>query len=121
MKRLFLALIMAGTALTSSLALAGQATPAFMQPEVLKAALAIQLTEEQEPQFQSSITELFNERMKYFNKLMRGHNVTNMERKMRGKTNRLIKTMDKQMAEFLTDEQMPAYENYRDTLRSYMR
>jgi len=95
-------------------------TPAFLQPDVLKAAVAMNLTDEQKPQFQQSLTDFVNGRMAAFKKLMRGNNQTNMPRKMKSRTNKLLKQMDADVASFLTEEQMPAYELYRDTLKSYL-
>ncbi len=95
--------------------------PAFLQPEVLKAAVAINLTDEQKPQFQQTLTTFYNDRMAMIGKLMRGHNVTNMDRKIKSRTNTLLKKMDKSMAEFLTQEQMPAYQAYREALKSNLR
>ncbi len=100
---------------------AAQAKPAFLQPEVLKAALAINLTEVQKPQFQAAVTEFFNGRMEAFNLLSRRHNQTGIPRKMKSRTKKLLKNMDESVASFLTPEQMPAYEHYRDTLKSKLR
>ncbi len=96
-------------------------TPAFVQPEVLKAALAINLTDEQKPQFQQALTDFVNDQDDAIRLLMRRNNQTNLPRKIKGKRNGLLKAMDKQMATFLTQEQMPAYEHYAKTLKSYMR
>jgi len=96
-------------------------TPAFVQPEVLKAALAINLTDEQKPQLQQALTDFVNDQDDAIRLLMRRNNQTNLPRKIKGKRNGLLKAMDKQMATFLTQEQMPAYEHYAKTLKSYMR
>ena len=114
-------LLLIGLLLISTTVLAAQPKPAFLQPEVLKAAMAINLTDAQKPQFQQALTEFSQDRMKMIGKLMRGHNVTNMDRKIRSRTNSLLKKMDKSMGTFLTAEQMPAYENYRDTLKANLR
>lgn len=102
-------------------AFAAQApTPAFMHPEVLKAASAINLTDAQKPQFRQAITTFYNERIRAINLLLRRHNQSNVPRKIKGKTNALLKNMDKEMAEFLSEEQMAAYKNYRKALKSNM-
>ncbi len=97
---------------------AAEPQPAFLQPEVLKAALAIELTDEQKPQFQAALTTFVNERIEAMNLLLRRNNQTDLPRKIKSKTNRLLKQMDKDMAEFLSEEQMPAYKNYRNTLKA---
>ena len=118
MKKMLILGLLFGMGLT---AFAAEDTPAFMQPEVLKAALAINLTDEQKPQFQQALTDFVNDQAEAINLLMRRNNQTNLPRKIKGKTNSLLKVMDKQMASFLSEEQMPAYENYAKTLKSNMR
>jgi hypothetical protein len=95
---------------------ADQPTPAFAQPEVLKAALQIGLTEEQQPKFRDGVTHFFNCRTAAFNRLMKGRDQVDLERKMKSKTKSCAKTMDKEMHEFLTEEQRPKYQNYREVL-----
>lgn len=95
---------------------AEQPTPAFAKPEVLKAALQIGLTDEQQPKFRDGVTNFLNCRIGAFNKLMRGRDQSDMERKMKSKTKACGKTMDKEMTAFLTDEQKPKYQNYREIL-----
>jgi len=114
---LVIVLLLCAAVWTPMHAVAAERTPAFLQPEVLKAALQINLTEEQKPQFQQALTDFVNGRMEAFAKLMKKNNQTNISRKMKSRTNGLLKDMDKAMASFLTEEQMPAYENYREKLK----
>ena len=100
---------------------AQQRTPPWMQPDVVKAAVDIGMSEEQLAQFRSHVAEFMDGRMKAFNNLMRRNNVTNMDRKMKSRTNRLKRRMDEQMGELLTEEQYPKYEVYRDLLMSKFR
>lgn len=100
---------------------ADQQTPAFMQPEVLKAALLIGMTEQQQPKFRDGITSFFNCRISAFNKLMKGRDQTDIERKLRSKTKSCVRSMDKTMEGFLTEEQLPKYENYREVLLANMK
>jgi hypothetical protein len=115
MKKILVFLIALG--LTSA-ASAAEPTPAYLQPSVLKAAVDIHLTEEQKPMFREALSKFFNDRMSAINLLLRRRNQTGLPRKIRSKTNSLLRTMDKDMAEFLMEEQMPAYEIYRQTLKS---
>lgn len=117
MRRVLAVLLMIAAPLLAS---AAEQQPAFLQPEVLKAALAINLTDEQKPQFQEALGNFVNGRIAAINKLMRKHNQTNLGRKVKSKTNALLRSMDKEMAAFLTAEQIPAYETYRDTLKSHL-
>ena len=100
---------------------AQQQRPPWMQPDVVKAAVDIGMTDEQLAQFRSHVAEFMDGRMKAFNNLMRRNNVTNMDRKMKSRTNRLKRRMDEQMGELLTEEQYPKYEVYRDLLMSKFR
>ena len=100
---------------------AAEQQPAFLQPEVLKAALAINMTDEQKPQFQQALTNFVNGRVEGINNLMRRRNVTNLDRKIKSLTNRLLRDMDEEMSAFLSEEQMPAYQEYRAKLKSHLR
>lgn len=100
---------------------AQQQRPPWMQPDVVRAAVDIGMTEEQLAQFRSHVAEFMDGRMKAFNNLMRRNNVTNMDRKMKSRTNKLKRRMDEQMGELLTEEQYPKYEVYRDLLMSKFR
>ncbi|MEM7000855.1 MAG: hypothetical protein AAF529_08715 [Pseudomonadota bacterium] len=120
MKVLRLSLLI-GLLSTAGFAGAAEQTPAFMQPEVLKAAIAIGLNEEQKPKFQAALGDFVNARLQAIGKLMRKRNQTGLPRKIKSKTRSLLKQMDADMAAFLTPEQMPAYENYRDTLKANLR
>ena len=98
-----------------------QQLPPWMQPDVVKAAVDIGMTEEQLAEFRTHVAEFMDGRMKAFNNLMRRNNVTNMDRKMKSRTKRLRRQMDEKMSEVLTEEQYPKYEVYRDLLMSKFR
>lgn len=122
MKKLLLTLVTIGLMQSAVAVLAAEPPkPAYMQTEVLQAALAIQMTDEQRPQFQQALTKFHNARMEAISLLMRRNNQTGVPRKIKGKTNALLKNMDKDMAVFLTEEQMIAYQDYRTKLKSNMR
>lgn len=100
---------------------AAEQTPAFLLPEVLEAAVAINLTDAQKPKFQAALTDFVNARVDAVNRLIRKNNQTNLKRKIKSKSNALLKKMDSAMAEFLLDDQLPAYQHYRDTLKANLR
>jgi hypothetical protein len=91
-------------------------TVPWMEPEVLKAAIDIGMTDEQSAQFRVIVGKFLEQRVEAVAKLMRGHNVTNLDRTVRSRTNALASDMDTQMAAVLSSDQMPKYEIYRDTL-----
>ena len=56
--------------------------PPWLNVDVLKAAIAIDMTDEQKPQFQQAVSDLVNNRAKAINKIMRRNNVTDLRRKL---------------------------------------
>ncbi len=95
-------------------------TPAWLQPDVLNAALAMQLTAEQRPQFRAVLTETLSELRKKTQKLLRQNNATHLKRKIRTTMRRQLKIMDQQVAKFITPEQQPQYEIYRSRLLEHL-
>ena len=57
--------------------------PAWLQPEVVKSALAINMTEEQQPKFQNAITVYLTNFQKSFKKIVSGRDTSGMERKIK--------------------------------------
>ena len=113
--------VLAFLALMPALEGAAQQRPPWMQPDVVRAAVEIGMTDEQLAQFRSHVAEFMDGRMKAFNNLTRRNNVTNIDRKMKSRTKKLRRRMDEQMSELLTEEQYPKYEVYRDLLMSKFR
>ena len=92
----------------------------WRHPEVLKAAIDIGMNAEQRPQFQTAITEMLQGYGADVRKLLRAHNQTNLPKKIEKKRKVRVKALDKNVAGFLNEDQMPAYESYRDTLLDKM-
>ena len=113
--------VVAFLALMPALEGAAQQRPPWMQPDVVRAAVDIGMTDEQLAQFRSHVAEFMDGRMKAFNNLTRRNNVTNIDRKMKSRTKKLRRRMDEQMGQLLTEEQYPKYEVYRDLLMSKFR
>ncbi len=93
--------------------------PAWLQPEVLKAALEIGMTDEQQPQFQSALTTYLQDMGKMVQKVI-ATNKGNLNRELKRRNRSLVKAMDERMASFLTPDQIPAYEIYRDKLQEHL-
>lgn len=100
---------------------AAEKKPAWLQTDVLKSAIAINMTAEQQPKFQAAITVYLTDFQKSFKKILRGSDATGIKRKVKRMNNSLKKKMDSAMAEFLSEEQMQKYAIYRDTLSNAMR
>ena len=79
---------------------AKQPTPAFMQPEVLRAAVAMKLSEAQKPQFRAVVTRFSESRMASLAELMKKNNQTNLPRKWTSKTNSLLRPWTKKWLSF---------------------
>lgn len=103
-----------------SLLLAGHVPAAttnpLEDPRLLKAAIDIQLTEEQVPVFQKSLGEFLSSVAKSTKKLMQRNNQTNLMKKIERKRYVAAQQMDKKMEKVLTDEQYPRYLKYRELL-----
>lgn len=102
------------------LSFAEQQTPPWLQPEVLKAAGALQLTEEQLPQFHAAITDLQDNLVSATNRVLRQNNVVDLERKLQTITNRQFNKLDNQVGTFLAESQQSQYLVYRDKLKSQL-
>jgi len=107
--------------LVSSVSHAAEKKPAWLQPDVLKSAIAIDMTDQQKPKFQDAITVYLTDFQKSFKKILRGRDTTGMKRKVKRMDNSLKKKMDSSMAEFLSEEQMQKYGIYRDKLSNAMK
>lgn len=99
---------------------AEQQTPPWLQPEVLKAAGALQLTKEQLPQFHAAITDLQDNLVSATNRVLRQNNVVDLERKLQTITNRQFNKLDNQVGTFLAENQQSQYIVYRDKLKTQL-
>ncbi len=93
--------------------------PPWLQDGVIRAALDIGMTAEQSPHFKQALSNYFDNLNNAVHKLIR-RNVTNLPREVRRKRNLYAKRMDAEVAEFLTQEQMPRYRVYRNLLLAEM-
>ena len=106
--------------LAASTIYAEQQRPAWAHPDVLKAAIQINMDKAQQDQFRASIAAFLEGYVADVQRLMRGNNQSGLPRKIRSKRRARVSTMDEQMTEVLSEEQFPAYENYRDILLAKM-
>lgn len=91
--------------------------PAWLDEEVVGAAIRIGMDESQQVQFRESVTLFLQSFGQEVEKLVR-RGVPNLENQVRRKRKSLTREMDARMAGFLSTEQMPRYEIYRDLLVS---
>lgn len=98
-----------------TIAISAEEGGAFRDPEVVRAAFAIGMNLEQGAQFREVVTEFGTSLGTEFRKLLQRGNV-DIERRWERKQKQLTRKMDEKMATFLTEQQIPAYETYRDVL-----
>lgn len=91
--------------------------PPWFDEEVVGAAIRIGMDESQQVQFRDSVTLFLQSFGEEVEKLVR-RGVPNLENQVRRKRKSLAREMDERMAGFLSSEQMPRYETYRDLLLS---
>ncbi|MEZ5549607.1 MAG: hypothetical protein R3E82_01825 [Pseudomonadales bacterium] len=94
--------------------------PAWLDEEVVGAAIRIGMDESQQVQFRESVTLFLQSFGQEVEKLVR-RGVPNLENQVRRKRKSLTREMDERMAGFLSAEQMPRYETYRDLLLSRLK
>ena len=98
----------------------GEEETPWTHPEVLRAALQIGLTPDQQPQFREAVREFlegFNSDVK---RLLNSRDLDDLPRKIASKRRARVRAMDEQMAEFLSEQQQAGYEVYRDRLLERM-
>ncbi|MEM7020334.1 MAG: EF-hand domain-containing protein [Pseudomonadota bacterium] len=88
----------------------------WTHPEVMKAALDIGMSEEQQAKFRESVGEYLTGLGDDVRRLLRSNNQSNLERKIASKRRARTKAMNEQMQAMLSPEQYPKYEVYRELL-----
>ena len=93
--------------------------PPWLQPEVVEAYVDIGLTDEQKPMFQKALIDYLQKSNRAIQSAI-NNNKGNLEREIRRRFKKQTKRWSKNAAEFLTEEQYPKFEAYRDTLVASM-
>ena len=91
--------------------------PPWMSTDVLKAAVAINMTDAQKPEFNKVVGEYVTDHFAMIQKVMKV-GAPNVDMTIRSKDNSLVHKMDDKVEKILTKEQMPAYEDYKKVLRA---
>jgi len=128
--RLSMSVAVFALALVGSFAIAEDAAPApgaapaapiqlppWMSTDVLKAAVAINMTDAQKPEFNKVVGEYVTDHFAMIQKVMKV-GAPNVDMTIRSKDNALVHKMDDKVEKILTKEQMPAYEDYKKVLRA---
>lgn len=86
---------------------------AFWHPDVVAAAVMIDMSPEQTSEFRRIVGEFGASLQPAFDKLVRQRNgYVDIERRWRQKRGQLVRKMDTEMAGVLSEAQYPGYENY---------
>ena len=102
------------------LTISAEETPPWLQPQVVNAYLAINLAEDQKSKFRDALTSY----IQGSNRAVRAainNNKGNLEREIRRRLKKQINRWNDSARTFLTEEQYPLFEIYRDTLLTTMR
>lgn len=97
-----------------------QPRPPWMTEEVMRAALAMQLTPEQQGPFRTIVGEFLTSVGAMVQQEMRRES-GNFAHNVKRKTKYLANDMDEKLKPVLTEQQWPAYKNYREVLLESMR
>jgi hypothetical protein len=91
--------------------------PPWMSTDVLKAAIAINMTDAQKPEFNKVVGQYVTDYFAMIQKVMKV-GAPNVDMTIRSKDNSLVHKMDDEVHKVLTKEQWPAYEEYKKVLRA---
>jgi hypothetical protein len=91
--------------------------PPWMTPEVIKATVAINMTDPQKPQFTQIVGDYVTAHFAMIQKEVK-RGAPNLDMTIRSKDNGLVHQMDDKMHKVLTAEQWPAFEEYKKELRT---
>jgi hypothetical protein len=104
-------------AATPGAAPAAPQLPPWMSTDVIKAAVAINMTDAQKPEFNKVVGDYVTEHFAMIGKVMKV-GAPNLDMTIRSKDNALAHKMDEGVHKILTKEQWPAYEEYKKVLRA---
>ena len=91
------------------------ALPAWMTPELIEAAVAMDLTAAQKPKFNTIVGQFITDSLATVQREIR-REAPDLEMRIKGRTKALTHHMDDAVHEILTEEQWPAFERYKKAL-----
>jgi len=110
----------AGPVPTPMTADAVKAMPPWMQPEVVKSAVQINMNDEQKAEFRRLVGNYISDRVAMIQQVV-SRGGMDLEKTIKTKDRRLQKELDEQMKVVLTKEQWPKYEDYKKVLKSKLK
>jgi len=94
--------------------------PFWMTDDVLRAAVAINLTDAQKPEFNQAVGGYVADHFAMIQKEAK-REAPDLEQRVKSRDNSLLHQLDDNLKKILTTAQWPAYENYRKTLQKTLK
>ena len=97
-----------------------QQLPPWMTADVIKAAVAMNMTDAQKPEFNKAVGQFITDHFAMIQKEIK-RSAPNLDMTIKSRDKALIHTLDDNVHKILTQEQWPEYENYKDALLKALR
>lgn len=94
--------------------------PPWMTADVIKATVAMNMTDAQKPEFNSAVGQFITDHFAMIQKEIK-RSAPNLDMTIKSRDKALVHTMDDNVRKILTQEQWPAYENYKSALLAALR
>lgn len=94
--------------------------PPWMTADVIKAAVSMNMTDAQKPEFNNVVGQFITDHFAMIQKEIK-RSAPNLDMTIKSRDKALIHTLDDNVHKILTQEQWPAYENYKDALLKALR
>jgi hypothetical protein len=96
------------------------ALPAWMTVDIVKAAVDMHMTDEQQHQFNDAVADFVSSHFAMIQKELKKE-APDLEQRVKTRDGVLVRQMDTRVHPILTTEQLPAYENYKKALRTQLK
>jgi hypothetical protein len=97
-----------------------QQLPPWMTADVVKSFIAMNMTEAQKPEFNKAVGQFITDHFAMIQKEIK-RSAPNLDMTIKSRDKALVHTLDNDVHKILTQEQLPAYENYKDALLTALR
>jgi len=87
---------------------------------VMKAAVAMNMTDVQKPEFNKAVGQFITDHFAMIQKEIK-RSAPNLDMTIKSRDRALVHTLDDNVHKILTQEQWPAYENYKEALLAALR
>jgi hypothetical protein len=94
--------------------------PAWMNADVVKAAVAINMTDVQQHAFNETVGQFVTDHFAMIQKEAK-REAPDLEQRVKSRDGALVREMDTRVGTILTKDQLPAYENYKKALRTALK